>query len=208
MRHLLSARFRSNQPPPLSSEASDVELVAGHRRDPQAFGILFDRYFDDVFRYCYYHIGDWHQAEDAASQVFLSALSSMDRFDAQGREDSFRSWLFGIARHVVGKSYRYTARHPSEQLDTVNELPDAAQSVEGAVLDAERLNELHHLFTRLTNDQQDVLELRLAGLSAVEIAKMLGRTQESVRKAQSRAMFALKGLLRDDANMTIENHHG
>lgn len=208
MRRFQRTSFRSTQECQSPAETSDTELVAEARCNPQAFGHLFDRYCDDFFRFCYYRIGDWHQAEDATSQVFLNAFSSLDRFDPLTREDSFRSWLFGIARHVVGKSWRYSNRHPSEPVESASDLPDTAESVETAVLIAERRRELAAVFSHLTPDQQELLELRLSGLSSVEIASVLGRSQESVRKAQSRAVMTLRSLLTDESALKSEKRYG
>jgi DNA-directed RNA polymerase specialized sigma24 family protein len=56
---------------------SDEALVAHAQLDPTGFDAIFDRYWNPVLRYCYYRLGDWHQAEDAAAQVFLNALAAL-----------------------------------------------------------------------------------------------------------------------------------
>lgn len=210
MRRLLRSFQQSSETAPVVTDdpSSDLALVAAARQDPAAFGAIFDRYFDDVFRYCYYRIDDWHEAEDAASQVFLAALASLHRFERTDNEDSFRSWLFGIARNVVSKSWRFAERHPSTPLDQAAMLPDEGSAIEERVLNAELSRQLHEVMTNLTPDQRELLELRLAGLSAVEIASVLGRSQESVRKAQSRAVMTLRELLGDDAGVPNGARHG
>jgi len=72
----------------------DDDLVVDAQRHPAAFAPLFDRYWDQVFRFCYYRLGDWQEAEDAAGQVFVSALDGLRRYRPAQREDSFRCWLF------------------------------------------------------------------------------------------------------------------
>lgn len=210
MRRLLRPFQQASEETPdhAGDPASDLALVAAARNDPAAFDAIFDRYFDDVFRYCFYRIGDWHEAEDAASQVFLTALGSLDRFARTDNEDSFRSWIFGIARNVVGKSWRYSERHPSTPLDEAAMLPDSASTIEERVLNAELTRQLHDVMTQLTPDQRELLELRLSGLTAVEIARVLGRSQESIRKAQSRAVMTLRELLGDDAGVPNGARHG
>ena len=69
-----------------SAVASDVVLVARAQRDRRAFASLFDRYWDPIFRFCYYRVGDWQEAEDAASQVFTNALAGLARFRPEERE--------------------------------------------------------------------------------------------------------------------------
>jgi len=49
------------------------------------------------------------------------------------------------------------------------------------------------LLSRLPEKQRELLELRLAGLTAVEIARVLGWSHGAVRKAESRAIQTLRG---------------
>ena len=45
---------------------SDADLVAAAQRDRQAFTALYERYQEDLLRYCFYGLGDWDAAADAA----------------------------------------------------------------------------------------------------------------------------------------------
>ena len=63
----------------------DVALVAAARGDPHDFAPLFLRYWDSVLRYCTVRLHDHHDAEDAASQVFVDAYAGLHRFQDRGR---------------------------------------------------------------------------------------------------------------------------
>lgn len=172
--------------------ASDADLVARARRDPRAFGELFDRYWNDIFKFCYYRLGDWHRAEDIASQVFLEAMSSLAGFDPRDRDDSFRAWLFGIARNVTASAIRTAQQHPTAPLENASAVEDGSISPEEHAVVADELDRLRQLLAQLTPEQQELVELRLAGLTSVEIARLLGKSHDAVRKAQSRTMAALR----------------
>lgn len=210
MRRLLRPiqQASATDPALIGDLSSDISMVAAALKDPTAFAAIFDRYFDDVFRYCFYRIGNWHDAEDATSQVFLAALGNLHRFKRDDNEESFRSWLFGIARNVVGKSWRYTERHPSTTLDAAATVTDPEALTEERVLNAELSRQLHGLMHRLTPDQRELMELRLSGLSAIEIAHVLGRSQESVRKAQSRAVMTLRTYFDNSIEAPKGTRHG
>src|SRR5437868_6656870 len=90
----------------------DAVLVARAQQDRRDFAPLYARHFDAIFRFCFYRVGDWQDAEDAAGDVFARALGDLGRFRAGERDDGFRCWLFVIARGVVANRYRYRARHP------------------------------------------------------------------------------------------------
>ncbi len=185
----------------------DAALVSAALRNPDAFSPLFERYWDPVFKHCYSRLGNWYMAEDAASEVFLKALASLGTYNAAISGTTFRSWLFGIARHVVATHYRQAANRPQAPLDDARYRSDPADSLEEQLLDAERHEELRRLLNCLPPDQRELLELRLAGLSAVEIGRVMGRSQEAVRKAQSRSVMNLRNGLKE-MHVMFEKNHG
>ncbi len=208
MRRLSLLKSDTTQSSTIDADTSDANLAVRAPHDPAAFAILFDRHFDDVFKFCFYRLGDWHAAEDAASQVFTTAFASIHRFAIRNDTDSFRAWLLGIAQHTVGKAYRYTDRHPTTTLDGALDYAGPSDSVETMVLDAERREQLRTLLEQLPANQVEVIELRLAGFSAVQIAEILGKNPEAVRKAQSRALFTLRDLIQPEQSTETERHHG
>lgn len=208
MRRLSLLKSDTTSFPAIRADATDADLAARASHDPAAFGILFDRHFDAVFQFCFYRLGDWHAAEDTASQVFTTAFANIDRFAIRNDTDSFRAWLLGIAYNTVGKAYRYSDRHPTSPLDHALDYAGPADSVETMVLDAERRAQLHDLLGQLPANQIEVIELRLAGFSAVQIAETLGKSPEAVRKAQSRALTTLRDLLAGNEPAETERHHG
>jgi RNA polymerase sigma-70 factor (ECF subfamily) len=179
------------------TSVSDDDLVADAKRHPAAFAPLFDRYWDLVFRFCYYRLGDWQEAEDAAGQVFVNALDGLRRYRPDQREDSFRCWLFTIAFNVVSNAYRHRTRHPVGPLEAAAAREHPGPSPEDLALAADDHRRLAALLSRLPEEPRELLELRLAGLTAVEIARVLGLSHDAVRKRESRTIR----MLRDQANI-------
>ena len=175
-----------------ADDAGDADLVAFAQRHPHGYDRLFARYWDAVFRYCYYRLGTWEDAEDAASQVFADAFARLTHFRDQG--DSFRSWLFWIAHNEVVGRYR-RARSAAVPLEGAAELADPGQTPEDAAIAADANREVRRLLARLPDDQRRVCELRLAGLSGKEIAAVLEKSHDAVRAAQYRAETRLRELL-------------
>ncbi len=170
---------------------SDLALVDRARQNSAAFELLFERYWDRVFRYCYVKTSDWHLAEDLASQTFLNALAGLSRFQG-ANESAFRCWLFAIARNVVTESHRYRFRHPTAQLLATDSLLSREPSLEDETIDQERFDELLRLVDVLPADQRELIELRAAGLKSAEIARILGKSDVAVRQAQSRIVRSLR----------------
>lgn len=177
--------------PPAGDRAdpSDGVLVAAAQADRQAFAPLYDRYVDPVYRYCLRRLGSREAAEDATSQVFAKALAALPAY----RDRSFRGWLFTIAHNVVSDTRRQ--RRPVAPLADAEDRVDPASTPEEAALTADEGRALRALLVQLPADQRRIVELRLAGLTGVEIARVLGRSEGAVKMLQFRAVARLRVLL-------------
>jgi RNA polymerase sigma-70 factor (ECF subfamily) len=167
--------------------------VAADCADPAEFARLYDVYADPVLNYCYYRLGDWSDAEDAAQQVFAQAFAAWPRF--QPDAGSVRSWLFTIAHHEVADRWRRRSRRPTLPLDAVGERADAGPTPEELAIAADHQGRVRALLLDLSDDQRRVIELRLAGLSDGEIGRILGRSPGAVRAVQARGVQRLRLLL-------------
>jgi RNA polymerase sigma-70 factor (ECF subfamily) len=177
--------------------ALDDEALVGLARDGQdrqAFGLLYDRYQERVYRYCYRRLGTKELAEDAMSQAFTRALTALPRY----RQQSFRSWLFAIAHNVVVDAQRSTrATRPEED---AAEIVDPTPTPEQVALAGESDRLVLILLSELPADQRRVMELRLAWLNDREIGEVLGKSRGAVRVLQHRAIVRLRSSLGIDAN--------
>lgn len=174
---------------------SDEALVAHAQIDPTGFDAVFDRYWNPVLRYCYYRLGDWHQAEDAAAQVFLNALAALPGFVPSGRANAFKAWLFTIAFHEVSNLRRSVTRHPQASIDAAGDIQAADEPLDEQAIASDEQETLFRLIQQLKPEQRQLVELRLAGLTDADIAQVLGKSPVAIRKAQSRAVLALRALL-------------
>jgi RNA polymerase sigma-70 factor (ECF subfamily) len=166
--------------------------LARAKHDPRAFAPLYQAYVDPVHRYCLRCLGDREAAADATQEVFARALRALPRY----HDDAFRPWLFTIAHNVIVDVHRQRAKRMVDQpLESGEIWPDPAPGPEAEVLAAEMRQSLHACLARLAPDQRDVVELRLAGLTANEIAAVLSRSVGGVKIAQHRAFRRLAVLL-------------
>ena len=86
----------------------DQILVAAARRDTEAAGRLFDKYYSEVLGYIYHCTLDGTVAEDLTSNVFLAAFRHLGRY--RWRQIPFRAWLFRIATNEVRMHWRRQRR--------------------------------------------------------------------------------------------------
>jgi RNA polymerase sigma-70 factor (ECF subfamily) len=176
---------------PLEDEPDDEALVFRARDDPHAFAPLYGRYVDPIYRYCYRRLGSRETAEDATSQVFLKALAALPGY--RPGVSTFRSWLFAIAHNVIADDIR--ARRPARPLVAAIHLTGPEPGPEVTALQNEAGQTVHDLLSRLPPDQAQLVALRLSGLTAVEIAHVLGSNPGAVRVAHHRAVARLRALL-------------
>jgi RNA polymerase sigma-70 factor (ECF subfamily) len=171
------------------AETPDRVLVEAARHALPAFEHLYRRYVDDIYRFCFRRLGNEADVADATSQIFARALTNIGACDP----DSFRAWLYAIARNVVTDTWR--ANRSGVDLDTANDVPDLARGPEEHVIASQESLFLREKVAELSPDQRAVIELRLAGLTAAEIAITLGKNRNAVDQLQFRAVNRLRTLL-------------
>jgi RNA polymerase sigma-70 factor (ECF subfamily) len=168
--------------------------------DAEAFGLLYDRYVDTVYRFVYYRLGDRTQAEDLTSETFLRALRRISTVHEQGRD--IGAWLITIARNLVldhVKSAHYRLSVPTEEIVEAH-LEQAGDTTAAAVLAGIDQRALFEAVRRLSPEQQESIVLRFfQGLSLAETAEIMGRNAGAVKALQHRGMQRLYVLLSSPA---------
>jgi RNA polymerase sigma-70 factor, ECF subfamily len=167
------------------------EIVLRAREgEPEAFGVLYDRYVDLIYRFVYHRVGIHAVAEDLTSETFLRALRRMSRFTWQGKD--FGAWLVTIARNLVldhfkSGRYRFEVCTPE-----VLEGDRWEEGPERAVLDAFTRRALFSAVRELGTEQRECVVLRfLHGLSVAETAAVMGKNAGAVKALQYRATRSL-----------------
>jgi RNA polymerase sigma-70 factor, ECF subfamily len=170
-----------------------ADLVAARRREPAAVTRIYTAYAPALFRFFMAAVGDRHQAEDLTGTAFVSAIESLPRF--RGPVEALGGWLFQIARHDLYDHRRKQARSRVEPLeDNLHEVAVVAGAEDPEELAIARLEGSRVLaaMRELSPDQREVLLLRMAGgMTAPEVAKILGKTTGAVKSLQFRGLASL-----------------
>ena len=183
----------------LAGSVSDTDAAAVARSvcDPDQFGVIYDRYVGDVYRYLAGRLGR-DVAEDLAAETFLIAFRKRDRFDPElGR---VRPWLYGIATTLVGqhrraetRRYRALARAGRRVADSVESHDDR---VAAAVTAGQLGRQLAVALAGLRHGDRDVLLLvAVSELSHQEVALALDIPYGTVGSRLNRARRALREAL-------------
>lgn len=170
------------------TQANEQAMVEAAVHDRAAFAVLYQQYFARVYRYLRMRLHSEEDAADLTQQVFLKALDALPRYHS--RSVPFAAWLFTIARHTLADRFR---RRPATlPLEAAGDVL-ADHEMEAALLQRESFEQLSALLNSLNPDARDLLALRFAaGLTTPEIAAILGKRPEAVRKSLSRLLHTLK----------------
>ncbi len=176
----------------LSQTSTDAAVIRASRLDPAAFGVVFDRHWVRIHRYCVVRAGP--PGEDVAAETFRVAFDR--RSDYDGRENA-APWLYGIATNLLRTSFRSAARRKralrrSAGQTAGDDLEDALERAE-----AQRLGpELAAVLGQLSAEERDALLLHAcAELTYDQIARAMGVPIGTVRSRIHRARTRVRAHL-------------
>lgn len=156
--------------------------------DSEGLHYLYVRYADDVLRYVASFVRDHHEAEDITQNVFAKLMTAIKKY--QQREVPFDAWILRVARNAALDHLRAKRAIPTEEVRLVD--TGRAQT------SLDRGQALRQALEDLPEDQREVLVLRhIVGLSPVEIAGTLDKTESSVHGLHHRGRRSLRASLKE-----------
>ena len=183
---------------PVSSAEREEDAALARRAgsgEAEAFGVLYDRYVDAVYRYVFYRVRNEAEAEDVTSDVFMRALRAIPKYEPR---QAFLAWLYRIARNaVIDRSRRQAARQQVSFEDALAH-PNADQVVnpDAGLLAGSDASVVRVAMQQLTPLQQEILVLRyVEGYDTKTISKLVGKRDGTIRGIEFRALSALRALI-------------
>ena len=204
----------------MSVNATTVHPIAGSRLVPRrllsderlmrlaasgessAFTAIFERFHQQLYRYCRAILSDHDEAQDALQNTMTAALRALP---GEEREIALRPWLYRIAHNEAISIVR---RRPDPtpviaEESSARSAPGtdwaapSAPSAHAGVEDRERLRELVQDLTALPERQRSALVMReLSGLGYAEIASALDAGEPAARQVVYEAREAMRELKR------------
>ena len=176
-------------------EGAEVSLVAQAKRDPAAFGVLYERYAKKIYNYIYYRTGNHHDAEDLMARTFQRALDNIGHYKERGAP--FSAWLYRIAHNLVANFHRDHSRRRVIALDEVELSGDGLsvhlEAPESAAENNEARQRLLSIIRRLPPERQQLLILKFVErMSNADIGKIMGRSEGAIKSLYHRTLTALR----------------
>ena len=173
-------RSAEAQPSPELVTQAVARAKAG---DMSAIHFLYVRFADDVFGYVSSIVHDSHAAEDITQNVFAKLSTAIRKYEP--RQVPFKAWILRVSRNAALDHLRGRRQIPFEE---VRRDDDGHEQI-----GFERSQSLRDALWRLPEEQREVLVLRhLVGLSPLEIARRLGKTEGSIHGLHHRGRSALQ----------------
>ncbi|SCJ37801.1 RNA polymerase sigma factor sigV [uncultured Eubacterium sp.] len=172
----------------------DAELITRIKQgERDLLGILIERYYDQIFKFCYYKTGDETLACDCAQDTFLRMIRYMDTYI---EKDRFKSYLFQIASNVCNDGLRKRGdcfiedqAEAKEKMTAASDRGDIGEQM--AMADA-----VKSALAALPQIQRDVIILRFySDLKVSEIAKITGASIPTVKSRLRQGKNKLKTIL-------------
>jgi RNA polymerase sigma-70 factor (ECF subfamily) len=179
----------------------DAELLTAARQgDAAALETLLVRYQPHLYRFGLRMCGNVEDAGDVVQESLISMARSLRDFRG---DSSVSSWLYTIARRFCIKKRRRSKFAPAREesldapgSDAAQHLADTAPSPEQAATTRELATALTHAIDALDPPQREVLVLRdVEGLSAPDVAKVLGISVDAVKSRLHRARVTVREAL-------------
>lgn len=174
----------------MQAHQDESELIGRAKTyDPEALGAIYERYYQGIYRYVYYRVGDSALAEDLTADIFLKMLHGIESYSIQGVP--FSAWLYRIARNRIIDHLR---RQPAKSDLSLEEARvENIASSESTLENALQRDELLKAVQVLTDDQRQVIVLKfIDDLDNATIAAMLHKTEGAVKSLQHRALDTLR----------------
>jgi RNA polymerase sigma-70 factor (ECF subfamily) len=184
--------------------ATEQEIIErAQSSDAEAFGQLYDTYYQPIFGFMYNRTGNAELAKDLTSETFFQALKNLHRYKPK-KGARFKSWLFAIAVAQVGNYYRSRKKFLEITTEEAPEIasrdefrPDIAYKMgEDSDELKEKIELLSEVMKQLNEKQQTILTLRyFSKMTVPEISATLGMKEGTIKSHIHRALKKMQALM-------------
>ena len=180
---------------------NEKEILLQIRKDPQAFALIYDRHYTEIFSYVFHRLGKYEAARDITAESFLKAFQKINSFEWKGIPVS--AWLFRIATNEINQYFRkekYTPAYITTEIFAQFPYEEGIETEKAALEKAMKENEeflqvQKHLL-ELDNKYQEVIALRFFEEKSIkEISAILNKNEGTVKSLLSRGLEKLRKLV-------------
>ena len=180
----------SSESPQYNDSALLPLVLRAKKGEEDAFGELYDAYFEKIYRFVFFRVSHKEVAEDLTEEVFIKAWQKITTVKAE----SFGGWLYQIAKNRIIDHYRQ--EKSTVDLLEVENILESSDDLNHEVNQLMNQELFMELLKQLTPEQQIIIKLKfIEDLENPEIAELVAKSEGSIRVIQHRAIQKLQQLL-------------
>jgi len=163
------------------AQLSESQIIALAKKKKRYFGVLYDTYFDQIFRFTFKRLGGNEEvAGDLTQQTFIKAMANLEKYEDRGLP--FSSWLYRIAQNEVSMFFRQQKKNYSVSIDESRLMDMATEANLNHHMTMEDQERLITAINGLQQEHQDLIELRFfQEMSFKEIAEIYDITEANAK---------------------------
>jgi len=168
---------------------SEFEWIEQAKRDPEKFGRLYNKYYDQIFRYVNQRVHCLELSADVTSQVFFKAFCNLHKYQFKGVP--FGSWLYRIAKSEIYQAFRDKSKQQFSDFESIDFATffDSYQEDENEG----NLHRLQECLQGLKPSEFEVIRLRFYDkMSFRELGDVLGISENNAKVKCFRGIAKLK----------------
>jgi RNA polymerase sigma-70 factor (ECF subfamily) len=167
----------------------ELAIINMAKLDPLKFKSLYEKYYEQIFRFIYNRIEDKRLAYDITADVFYKSLLKLPTYQYQ--QMPFSSWLYRIARNELIDVFR---KNKTTRVISVNsvKLKDIVDDIELDYREEYR-PQLILLIENLSDEDLQLIEMRFfENKSFKNISEIISTTEAAVKMRLYRLLKEMK----------------
>ncbi|QQR93827.1 sigma-70 family RNA polymerase sigma factor [bacterium] len=175
----------------------DLELVKLSKTNPEYFGLIYDKYFDRIYRFFLSRLGNVSTSEDLTSTTWLKVVENLSHFEPS-HENSFVVWLFAISRNTLFDYYKankiqFQDLYSEEKEEYLSSDENLEETVFNNIELAQFKKSILIYLSQLPPSQNECIRLRyLEELTNKEISTLLSISEKTVSAHIARGLKQIR----------------
>jgi RNA polymerase sigma-70 factor (ECF subfamily) len=176
-------------------QQSDAVLIEQARQgDAEAFGCLYRRYVDPIYRYLFVRLGESKEAEDLTEDVFYRSFQALGTYRERGWP--FSAFLYQVAKNVLIDHFR--KQKPVLNLPASESAPGGMRPLDERIIRDEQIQDLRRAMEEIPVNYREVIILRIImAMPTSVVADWMNMTEGATRVLLHRALASLRGRMQE-----------